>query len=172
MSYKKHVLYVFPLLCVVLSGCATIVKGGDSWSPVQFRAATKYEDPSLDLKVWVDDEPVKPKYEFSSVRGSGNNVDTVTYSPTVDLDADGGKAYDIRVELGGCRANFKVESSISAFWVVADIFVGLGIGLIVDFVTGAWYEFGSDAVILDTTKWMAKHGTPVVENPAIPCGKS
>lgn len=161
MTQRLTFLAALAALTLVTSGCATILKGGKNWSQVQFR-----ETPALEgdqrLQLWVDGKPMEWKMAFSGV-----GYEHTSTSATVDLNNR--MAHTVKARLGGCETEFRVTPSISGWWIVLDLTVGLGIGIIVDAVTGAWKEF--DSTILYTPDLMAKRGTPVPgQTPMIPCG--
>lgn len=147
------------------SGCATILKGGSTRGQVQFRNTPLHQDESLNLKVWIDGQATQPAKQFSKIVG-----DVVYSEPTVDLDTAKKPVYAVKIQNGGCQAEFNVSRSVSGWWVVLDIFVGLGVGVIVDWATGAWYEFGDQSAVY-VPALMQRIGKPVDGvTPVIPCG--
>jgi hypothetical protein len=158
---KLAVLSVTAAL-LVAPACATIVKKGKNWGQVQFRDTPELPGDQA-LALWVDGNPKPWKMEFSKVRG-----DTVISEPTIDLSTKG--SHDVRVRLGGCEASFEIKPSVSGWWIVLDLTVGLGVGVLVDWATGSWADFGSAAAI-NTPGLMKSKGRPVDGmTPSIPCG--
>lgn len=155
------------LLCVVAAGgagCATILKGGDSWGQVQFRNTPDLQGDHA-LQVWVDGKPHKWKMAFSKAQG-----DTVVSEPTVDLSTK--SSHEVRVAVGGCESTFTIKPSVSGWWIVLDLTVGLGIGIVVDWITGSWADFGDDAIIY-LPGLMQRAGRPVAgQQPQIACGSA
>lgn len=169
MPRENRVIIPWVLIAVLLaggsSGCATVVKGGSAWGQVQFRNTPKFPDESLNLKVWVDGKPMEPKFQFSKIVGN-----TVVSEPTIDLSTKKKASYAIRIQSGGCEAEFTVSRSVSGWWIVGNLFLTGGVGIVVDWATGAWYEFGSSAVNY-VPSLMKSRGRPVEGVvPVVPCG--
>lgn len=154
------------VILALTPGCATILKGSTPWGQVQFRDTPKADAPDQNLQVWVNGQPKAWKYEFSSIRSRGGR-DEVKSEPTIDLTTT--QSHQVRARVKGCEVEFQVSPSVNGWWVVADIFLGLGIGVIVDAITGEWKEFG-DQFYVSVPRLMAERGRPVAGEAGIPCG--
>jgi len=95
-----------------LGGCATVFKSK------QGTISVTSDTPGA--RVMLDGNPV------------GSTPANVTVSNTKDAI--------ITVESGGKRADCMVRTSASTGWIVADIFLTSGLGLIIDWVTHNWND--------------------------------
>jgi hypothetical protein len=61
------------------------------------------------------------------------------------------RTYNITIRLAGRKdQNVILSNHIGALWIVLDV-LSLGTPLIIDAITGAWYEFDSDQINVDLT---------------------
>ena len=104
-------------LFFLLAGCATIFKG--------------------------DKEVIQAS---SDPEGAEVFIDGVSYGKTpVDLTLDVTKSYTVIFRYEDQERTVVIKNNIGTLWIVLDI-LGAGIPLIVDAITGDWYELSPDEV--------------------------
>lgn len=140
------------LLVVGTAGCATLMKGSSS-----ARNQVVLRNAKTDLAVLVDGKPVKLRM-INTGMGRKDGREVWIREPSVDLDPTRQPSYELTFRSGGRVATLKVERAISMTWVVMDVFLGLGVGVLVDAATGAWYEIGDG--VLNVEAILEKHGKP------------
>ena len=114
MNGTRSLVSILALSSLALGGCATVFKSK------QGSISVTSDTPGA--RVTLDGNPV------------GSTPTTVAVS--------NGKDAVISVEAHGQRKDCSVKSSASVGWVVADIFLTSGLGLIVDWVTHNWNDAG------------------------------
>lgn len=123
---------IFSILALALSGCALIFKG-------QSQSVTFASNPT-GAKVIIDgiykgDTTLTTKLDVAH-----------SYSVVIKKDGFADSAYHLTNHIG-------------SLWIILDL-LSSGPGLIIDAVTGAWYEFDSTNVNIELTPEKMKH-TPL-----------
>ena len=109
-------------LVLLLSGCATIFKGGEQRIPFN-----------------------------SNPQGAEIIIDGVSYGTTpqvIRLEVQ--RSYDVTLRQGEQERSLVLRNRIGTQWVVLDV-VGLLIPLLVDASTGDWYELTPGEIVVDFT---------------------
>lgn len=110
------------VLATLLSGCATVFKGG------------------------VQDVPVN-----SDPEGVEIIIDGVSFGRTpTTLQLQVNRSYNIVLRNGTEERMFTIRNEIGALWIVLDVVTGL-VPVIVDAATGNWYELQPGQVYVDFT---------------------
>ena len=117
MHNTRPLLAVIALGSLALGGCATVFKSKEGTISVT--------SDTPGAQVMLDGRPV------------GQTPANVTVSNK--------QGSIITVQANGKRADCNITSSASGGWIVADIFLTSGLGLIIDWVTGAWNNAGPEA---------------------------
>jgi hypothetical protein len=114
---KKILLFFIILFC--FTGCATLFKNKNS-------------------SVYLNSAPQKAK-----VYVDGNYVGV---SP-VKVDLSSKKNYVIVFKLDGHEdKTYFLNQQVGTKWVVLDILFGFGVPIIIDAITGSWYELSTENV--------------------------
>jgi len=108
----KVKMFFVLVLCVYLTGCATLFKG--TTEEVSFNS-----DPQK-AEVWVN----------------GTNMGTTPLA----LKLGSKKTYQIEFKKDGFKSKaYNITNHIGAGWIILDVFSGL-VGVVIDAATGAWYS--------------------------------
>jgi hypothetical protein len=116
--------------CLALGGCASVFDSKDQST------------------ISVDSNP-----QGALVRLNGADKGTTP----VEFVVSDKEVYELSVTHEGQTRQIQLTRSIGAVWIVVDILFGL-IPVIVDAITGNWYEVGPDKIFIDFTA-----GAPAAE---------
>jgi len=106
--------------CIFITSCATILSGGN-------QATLRVSSDPSDAKVYLDGMP------------DGHTP--------LDLSVDKRKPHTVEVRKDGYQSVSRtVISNLGAGWLIADIFLGGLIGIIVDAATGSWNALDQDHI--------------------------
>jgi hypothetical protein len=108
---------------LVLTGCATVFKGGEQSVPIN-----------------------------SNPQGAEIIIDGISYGTTpqiVRLEVQ--RSYDVTLRQGDQERTVTLRNRVGTTWVVLDV-IGLLIPLLVDASTGDWYELTPGEIIVDFTE--------------------
>lgn len=159
-TMKRTVLGVLAVVMMAVGGgCATTLKGVSS-----VNNAVLLEGARKDIQVWVDDKPVEYRMIVASRTG---NIETL--KAAIDLNPRKKASYKITIRQGGQEATFTVTRSVGMGWFWLDLIFTGGVGLLVDWGTGYWYEFGNKDILVEAM--MRKYGKPIApSDPAAAAG--
>jgi hypothetical protein len=114
MHATRSLLAVVALGSLAFGGCATVFKSKEG--------SISVTSDTPGAQVMLDGRPVGQTPANVTVSNKQSSV--------------------ITVEAHGKRADCAITSTASGGWIVADIFLTSGLGLIIDWVTGAWNDAG------------------------------
>ena len=149
---STQALALASLVVLCGSGCATVVKG--SKSELVLRQAP------ADLKAFAADGAVLTLKEMSKEKDG-----SVHYKLTVPP-----KAEQITLQTDGQRLPVTLKHHIGAGWMVADIVLTLGVGVVVDAITKRWFDF-NEVNVATVVADAAQAGEPVLaasDSPPLP----
>ncbi len=155
---KKYLLFLFPLLLLAVSvpSCATIMKGGtgDLYMVGAPDDLVVEEDGELRLLERLEN---KGEYSFGDAfKDEMNSTKTTYYSWGIKLQNPGKeRTLTLRSISTGKTKEVKIETRFRMLWFWTNLFTTGGIGMLVDELTGNWYEFageGDDMFYLNVAK--------------------
>lgn len=120
---RTVVLGLLLFASLILTGCATVFKGGEQSVPIN-----------------------------SNPQGAEIIIDGISYGTTpqiVRLEVQ--RSYDVTLRQGDQERTMTLRNRVGTTWVVLDV-IGLLIPLLVDASTGDWYELTPGEIIVDFTE--------------------
>lgn len=157
LSYSRILTLISAFgLLLLSSSCATIIKNG--------KGDLYLKNAPEDLVVFEDGEmlPIElmentQAYTFKGqLRDDLGGKITTYYSYGVTLsNPSKERELVLKSDTSGEQKTVKIETRFRTLWFLVDLFTTGGIGIVVDAVTGDWYEFagdGDDLKYLDVKK--------------------
>jgi hypothetical protein len=149
------------VLAVVMAtaggGCATVLKGMSS-----VRDNVELQGAMSDIQIWVDGKPVQ--WERMNTSAASNGV--VQTGASIVLNPRKKASYELTFRTGGREATFTVHRKVSKAWLWFDILTTAGVGCLVDWATGYWYEFGDK--VINVPQVMQQYGRPIQNAALLP----